>query len=191
MDMHKRDEVVLWLQTHPHAIHADPLDIVRRCERSVRHHAAAIAWRDAREYVRARRRLWEERWGYECFSDDFVAREICALLAHELQHRGPLLPDEVEDELAGEAVLADLEVPAWLHMRAWVRELALEEERATWRHVVRFTRKRGRALAREGRMPEAHVASERSYAGRAVSVVDLLMKDFDAMLESSLSPTAS
>jgi hypothetical protein len=191
MDTHTKDEVMEWLETHPQTIHGDPLDIMQRCERSVRHHAAAIAWRDARDFVRSRRRLWEQRWGFEVESDDFVAREICGLLAHELRGQQPSLPDGAEDDLADADVLADLDRVAWVHMRPWVRELAIDEERATWKHVVRFTRKRGRALVREGRMPAANEPSERSYSGRATSVADILMTDYDAMAISAMGPDPS
>jgi len=191
MGSRTKDATYEWLTSHPETVRGEALAIMERCERSVRHHAASTAWRDASRFLGSRRQLWERRWGYEVESDDFVAREICALLAHELQARGPALPDGAEEELADADVLADLDRVAWVHMRPWVRELALDEERATWKHVVRFTRKRGRALAREGRLPEAKAAAERSYANRAAGIAGILMSEFDAMADAALGPRAS
>jgi len=61
----------------------------------------------------------------------------------------------------------------------YVHDLALGEEHQAWKEIMRFTRKRGRALARE-----EHLSSELSFDGihayseTAVRVMGVLARDF-------------
>ena len=76
-------------------------------------------------------------------------------------------------------VLSVLDPEARSILFEYVHDLALGEEQRAWKEIVRFTRKRGRTLARE-----EHLSSDLSldgihaYSETAVRVMGILARDF-------------
>ncbi len=178
--MHTRNEVLDWLTSHPGSVDGDPLDIVQNCESEVKRRAAAEAWRSARDYMDSRRQLWEKRCGYPISRSEFVAREMCRLFAKELHRLHPHVPNGTEIEFAGEAIRDSLDALAWDEMRPWIHELAQAEEEATWKEIVRFTRRRARALPEQRSDVEADWDStDGSYGHAAAVICEQLMAQFE------------
>ncbi|MGH0038182.1 MAG: hypothetical protein ACQGVK_24385 [Myxococcota bacterium] len=167
-----------WLEAHPADVHGTPSEVVEQCEREVRRHAAEDAWRAATSYVEGRMHAWEKEWGFHA-SESSVAKETCAKLARELARHEPEVKAGDEAHLAGEALLAQLEPEARERVGAWVRDLAREVEHQIWREIVRFTKKEGRKLVRQGRVSSDHgwEAGE-NYQSKAAHVAQLLLEDY-------------
>ncbi len=184
--MNTRKEVLAWLSAHPSSVHGDPLDIVRTCEREVRRRAAADAWRSAREYMRNRKRVWEKRSGHSTGSGDRMASELCGLFADELRRTRPRVIMGSEVAFAGEAIRDALDAPAWNEMRPWIHDLAQAEEEATWKEIVRFTRRRARSLPWSDVQVDPGQHSPELDGGRATATIaDQLMAQFEERARTS------
>jgi hypothetical protein len=172
-----RKAIEKWLADHPADVHGAPKEIVERCEKEVRRHAAEDAWRAAASYVEGRMHEWENEWGFHA-SESSVAKETCAKLARELAQHEPRIEPGDESHLAGDAILDALEPEARERVGEWVRALAREVEHQIWKEVVRFTRKEGRALVAEGRVSTDHSwEAGENYQGKATHVAQLLLED--------------
>jgi len=178
-----RDEVVRWLEAHAGQVHgAVPAALVARCESEVRRHAAEHAWRAAEAYVEGRMHEWEHEWGQHA-TESAVAREVCPMLAQELKRREPHVQPGEAGALAGEEILRALEPEARAKVVEWVCELAQRIEHEIWREIVRFTKRDGRRMAKDGRASsdESWEATE-NYARQAAHVAQLLIADYEAQV---------
>ncbi len=174
----ERKEVERWFQEHPSAAHGDPEEILSRCERAVRRHAAEDAWLAAKRYVEERGREWETEWSPPA-SEAFVTPEVCHTLAWELRTHEPAPEDADADHLAGGPVMDALEPEGWAFLRRWVRELASEEEHRIWQEIVQFTNRRGRSLARERKLSQDwDWDAEHRYTVIAAHVAEILAHDY-------------
>ncbi len=174
-----RKAIEKWLKEHPADVHGAPAEIVEACEREVRHQAAADAWNAAASWVEGRMHQWEEQWGFHA-SESSVAKETCAMLARELAKHEPTVREGYEDELAPEEILALLEPAAQEKIKEWILDLAREVEHAIWREIVRFTRKEGRTLVKEGRVSDDHSwEGMGNYSQKAAHVAELLIADYN------------
>jgi hypothetical protein len=171
----ERQEVQHWLEGHPDAIHADPHQILDRCEREVRSHAAHEAWRHAKRIAEERLHDWEASFGLPA-SDAFVAREVCHEMARELRRRAPAHGRALG---VSPGVLGALEPAARELLLAWADELAGREEQAAWREVVRFTDHVGRDLVRDGWSNEPRWDFAHSYSRTAERVTRILIKEYE------------
>lgn len=89
--------------------------------------------------------------------------------------------EQLEPALAGEAVLGALEPEARAKLEEWVRELAQQVEHRSWREIVRFTRRDGRKMARDGRASDDDSwEGTENYAHKAAHVAQLLIDDYEA-----------
>jgi hypothetical protein len=178
------DQVLRWLEEHPRQVHGMPAEVVDRCEKAVRQHAAENAWLAAKAFVEGRMHLWERMWGQHATESD-VAREVCAMLAGELRRREPRVARGDEPKLAGEQLLESLEPEARERVEEWVRELAQQVEHRIWKEIVRFTRKDSRSMIRDGRvsMDESWEGTE-NYAHKAAHVAQLLIDDYDRQIQA-------
>ncbi|HEM47408.1 MAG TPA: hypothetical protein ENO23_10245 [Alphaproteobacteria bacterium] len=181
-----RDEIVRWLEQHPGQVHGEvPREMVERCEDAVRRHAAEHAWAAARAYVEGRMHEWEHEWGQHA-TESAVAREVCPMLAAELKRREPHVQPGEERALVGDEILNALEPEARAKVAEWVRELAQQVEHKIWLEIVRFTRRDGRRMARDGRASsdDSWEATE-NYAHKAAHVARMLIDDYEAQAASS------
>ncbi len=174
-----RAEILHWLEEHPAAVHGSPGEILERCERAVRRHAAEDAWLAAKSWVERRRRDFEGHgWGNHA-SEAFVAREVCHQLAWELRRHEPEVALGSEEQLAGGPVRESLAPEGWAVLSRWVLELARQQEHATWREVVRFTDRRARTLVREHQLShDTSLEGARHYPEIAADVAGLLARDY-------------
>ena len=174
-----REEILSWCDAHREAVHGEPRALVERCERSVRRHAAEAAWLAAKAWAERRRNDFEgEVWGNQG-SDAFVAAEVCHQIAWELAHHEPEPEPGCEERLAGGPLRQALEEEAWREVLPWIRELAAEQEHATWREVVRFTHRRGGSLVSERHLSrDCDLDHARHYPEIAAEVVGLLARDY-------------
>jgi hypothetical protein len=172
-----RHEIEHWFEGHPEAVHADPRQLLDRCEREVRGHVAHEAWAHARRIAEERLHDWEASFGLPA-SDAFVAREVCQEMARELRRRAPVVRDDAPRLSAG--VLGALEPAAREILMEWSHELAGREERATWREVIKFTNHVGRDLVRDGGWSnEPRWDFEHSYSRTAERVTRLLIHEYE------------
>jgi len=175
----ERKALLQWLQQHPESVHGDPAVILSRCDREVRKHAQEHAWLAAKAYTEDRMHEWEHAFGFHS-SEAYAAREACAQLANALKRREPHLEAGHEAEFAGPEQLAALEPDARERVEEWIRELADGVEHRIWKEIVRYTRKRGRKLARD-----EHLSRETSWEGtedfpsQAARIAKLLVDDFE------------
>ena len=90
---------------------------------------------------------------------------------------------ELNQLLAGEELLARLEPAARERVGGWVLELAQQVEHSIWKQIVRFTRKDGRSMVKEGRVSsdESWKATE-NYAHKAAHIAQLLLEDYEREL---------
>ena len=174
-----RNEILHWLEDHPGAVHCSAGEIVDRCERAVRRHAAEDAWLAAKSWAEKRRREWASHgWGNHA-SEAFVAREVCHQLAWELRHHEPSVATGSEEHLAGGPVKEALEPEGWAVLSGWVLDLARQQERSTWQEIVRFTDRRARSLVRERHLSdETSLEDARHYPEIAADVAGLLARDY-------------
>lgn len=175
-----RGEVLRWLEEHPREVHGVPSDIVDRCESEVRRHAAEDAWLAAKAYVEGRMHEWEREWGFHA-SESSVAKEVCPMLARELQRREPEVREGDERHLVGEEVLSSLEPEARARVVEWVRETAREVEHRIWQEIVRFTKEEGQDLVKKGRVSDDHSwEGGENYFSKAAHIAQLLMADYES-----------
>lgn len=174
-----REQILHWFEEHRAAIHGDPDELVERCERSVRRHATEAAWLAAKAWAERRRREFAAQpWGNHA-SDAFVAAEVCQQIAWELAHHEPELASGSEERLAGGPLRRALEDDAWRELAPWVRELAAEQEHATWREIVRFTRQRAKSLVRERHLStDCDLDHTRHYPEIAAEILGVLARDY-------------
>jgi hypothetical protein len=174
-----RQDVMSWLQTHPDAVHGNADELLERCEREVRRHAAEEAWLYAKAIALERIRYWAHSFGNPA-SEDFVAREVCHEMAGELEQLEPSVEEGSEDRLADRQALEAFEPEGRETLRCWIRDLAREEEHRVWLEIVRFTHRRGGALVREGRVGrDLTWDREHSYAKAAEKVTRILAQDYE------------
>jgi hypothetical protein len=181
-----RDEVVRWLEEHAGQVHGDaPAELVARCEGEVRRHAAEQAWLAAKAYVEGRMHEWEHEWGQHA-TESAVAREVCPMLAKELRKREPKVQPGEESVLAGEELLNELEPEAREKVGEWVRELAQQVEHTIWREIVRFTKRDGGRMVRDGRAStdDSWEATE-NYAHKAAHVAQMLIDDYEKQVRAA------
>jgi hypothetical protein len=176
------DEIVQWLESHREQVDGVPADLVARCEHEVRRHAAENAWKAAEAYVEGRMHQWEQQWGQHA-TESGVAREVCSLLAGELRRHEPSVIAGDEAGLAGEELMARLEPAARERVGGWVLELAQQVEHSIWKQIVRFTRKDGRSMVKEGRVSSDETwEGTENYAHKAAHVAQLLLEDYEREL---------
>ena len=174
----KRSEVLDWLIQHTEHIHDIPEQVLSRCETEVRKHAQEDAWLHARDIAEEHNQHWRHSWGAHA-SETFVAREICRGLADEFKRNEPIPAEGHESAFVDEDVLGVLDPEARTIILEYVHDLARGEEHRAWKEIMRFTRKRGRTLARE-----EHLSSDRSFEGThaysetAARVMGILARDF-------------
>ncbi len=183
-----RKEIVHWLEQHAGQVHGDvPAAVVSRCEKEVRQHAAEHAWLAAKAFVEGRMHEWEQKWGQHA-TESAVAREVCPMLANELKAREPSIDAGGAAALVGEEVLGALEPEARAKVVEWVRELAQQVEHEIWREIVKFTRRDGRQMAKDGRASSVEAwDDDHTYAQEAAHIAKMLMEDYDARAEESRS----
>ena len=151
----ERRQVERWFEAHPHLIHGDAHELVSHCEPTGGNGLGAHA------------------------SEAYVARDVCAQLAHELQHHEPDVRSGDEEHLAGGPLKAALEPEGWNYLAGWILEVAREEEHATWVEIVRYTQRRARALIREHHLSaDTRFDHTRCYGKIAPRIMELLARDF-------------
>jgi len=174
-----REEIRSWLETHPQSLSGTPEEQVAWLEAQIRAHAELVAWRRAEDYVATRMHAWEQQWGFHA-SESFVAGEVCRMLAAHLRAREPHVREGDEAELLGRKVLEGLDPETRERVARFARELGARIEHDAWREIVRFTRREGRRLVREGRVSTASdwEATE-NWARKAAHVAELLLHDLE------------
>jgi len=174
----ERSEVLDWLIQHTEQIHDNPEQVLSRCEKEVRKHAQEGAWLHARDIAEEHNQHPRHFWGAHA-SEAYVAREVCSVLADELRNSEPIPVEGHESEFVDEDVLGVLDPEARTIMLDYVHDLARGEEHQAWKEIMRFTRKRGRTLARD-----EHLSSDLSFDGThvysetAVRIMGILARDF-------------
>jgi hypothetical protein len=180
-----RQEILSWLTAHPDQVRGDPSELVERCEQATLRHAAEDAWLAARDYVLERMHQWEAMWGFHA-SEEHVAREICPMLARELQQHEPRPRVGDEAHFAGEDLLRTLGPAARERVVDWILSLATDEEHRAWREVVRFTRRHGRDLIRAGRVSrDGSWEATENYRSKAAHVAELLARDLERLARTA------
>jgi hypothetical protein len=175
----KRGEIVDWLRAHREAVHGDPDAALDQAERDARRHAAEQAWLHAKQIAEREMQAWQSRTGGMHAREDWVAREFCHELARELRHAEPH-PDGDAIALVDRATLDAFESEAREQLRAWICEVAGEEEHRVWAEVVRFTDRRARSLIREGAVStEDRWELTHSYAETAARLAAILAHDYE------------
>jgi hypothetical protein len=174
----ERSEVLDWLVRHTEYVHDVPEQVLSRCEAEVRKHAQEDAWLHARDIAEEHNQDWRHGWGAYA-SEAYVAREVCRDLADEFKHHEPIPAEGQESHFVDEDVLGVLDPEARSVILDYVHDLAQGEEHQAWKEVVRFTRKRGRTLAREEHLSFGVKFDEtHEYSEIAVRVMELLAHDF-------------
>jgi hypothetical protein len=174
----ERSEVLDWLTQHTEHIHDVPEQLLSRCEKEVRQHAREDAWLHARDIAERHSHDWHHFWGAHA-SEAYIAREACRNLAEEFRRNQPAPVEGHESDFVDEDVLSVLDPEARSIIFEYVHDLALGEERQAWKEIVRFTRRRGRTLARE-----AHLSSDLGfdetnvYSETAIRVMEILAQEF-------------
>jgi len=174
----ERSEVLDWLTRHTEHVRDNPEQLLSRCESEVRKYAHEDAWLHARDIAQAHNQHARHFWGAHA-SETYVAREVCQGFADELELSEPIPAEGHESDFVDEDVIGLLEPEARSVMLDYVHDLALAEEHRAWKDILRFTRKRGRTLARE-----EHLSSDLSFDGTqvysetAVRVMGILARDF-------------
>ena len=175
----ERRELITWLNQHPEDVHGQPEAAVRKCEEEVAEHTEEEAWLHARDIAEERNLYWQTAWGAHA-SEKFVAREVCQELAAELKRKEPVPEDGHEGTYVDEDVLTALEPEARSIVLEYVHDLARGEEHRAWLEVLRFTRERGRSLARDDSYSsDLTFDGTHSYAETAARVMDVLAHDFE------------
>ena len=175
-----REHVLEWLRHHPGTVHGDIPLIVARAERETRRHAREDAWAEARDYVADRKEEWQRSWGFHA-SDAYVALEICPRLARALRtHERHMQPGD-ERHLVGEELLRLLEQDAIEALAEWALEVGEQEHHRMWEEIIRYTRRRGRELVREGRMErDLDWDHCENFSAKAARVAEILIREFDS-----------
>ena len=175
-----RAHVLEWLSHHPRSVHGDAALIVARAERETRRHAREDAWSEARDYIEERREQWERSWGFHA-SDAYVALEVCPRLAKALRGHERHVREGDERHLVGEELMRLLEPDAIDAIAEWAREVGEREHHRIWEEIVRYTRKRGRELVRDGEMQrDLDWDHCENFAAKAAQVAEILIKEFDS-----------
>ncbi len=175
-----REHVLEWLHHHPRSVHGDVALIVARAEREARRHAREDAWAEARDYVSLRRQEWQRGWGFHA-SDAYVALEVCPRLARALRSHERHVQQGDEKHLVGDELLRLLEPEALQALSEWALEVGEQEHHRIWEEIVRYTRKRGRQLVRDGQMQrDLDWDHCENFAAKAAQVADILIREFDA-----------
>lgn len=174
-----RNEILDWLRSHQESVHADPAAALDRAEREARRRAAQDAWRHARAIAEQQIARWSGRSRGIHAREDWAAREFCHELARELRNLEPQ-PEADAAHWVDPETLGAFAGDARERLRAWVREVAGEEEHRVWREVVRFTDARARSLQREGRLSsEERWEHTHSYAETAARLAAILAEDYE------------
>jgi len=174
----ERTEILDWLIQHPEYVHDIPERVLTRCETEVKEHAQEDAWLHARDVAEERNHYWRDSWGAHA-SEVFVAREVCSDLADEFKHSEPTPVEGHSEIYVEEDVLSVLDPEARSVIFDYVYELACGEEHQAWMEVVRFTRERGRNLAREeGLSSDVSFDGTHCYSETAARVMNILASDF-------------
>jgi hypothetical protein len=172
VDAMDRESVLLWLKSHPAAVHGDPNELLERFESEVRRHAEVDAWRAARAHIEERMHEWEQEWGYHS-SEAYAAKQICPELARELQRMEPHFERGDEPHLVGEELLRTLEAEARTPVEDWIRDVANDVEHKIWQEIG--------GLVREGRVSEdSNWDNTSAFAQQAARVAKMLVEDFEA-----------
>jgi hypothetical protein len=174
----ERTEVLDWLTQHTEYIHDIPERVLSRCETEVKKHAQEDAWLHARDIAEEHKHDWPHHWGAYA-SETYVAREVCRGLVEEFKRNEPIPAEGHESAYVDEDVLDVLDPEARSIIFEYVHDLARGEEHQAWKEIMRFTRKRGRTLARE-----KHLSSDldfdaiHAYSETAVRVMGILAREF-------------
>jgi hypothetical protein len=173
-----RSEVLDWLVQHNEQVHDTPDHLLSRCDQEVRQHAQQDAWLHARDIAQEHNQHWRHFWGAHA-SEAYIAREACRNLAEEFKHSELPPVDGHESDFVEDDVLRSLDPDARAVVLHYVHDLALGEERRAWKEIVRFTRKRGRTLARDEHLSsDLSFESTNVYSETAVRVMGMLARDF-------------
>ena len=110
---------------------------------------------------------------------------MCQELAAELKRNEPVPEEGHGGDYVDEDVLMALEPEARAIVLEYVHDLARGEEHRAWLDVLRFTRERGRALARDDSFSsDLTFEGTHSYAETAARVMDVLAHDFEHQAHS-------
>jgi hypothetical protein len=175
-----RKDVLEWLHRHPRSVHGDVALIVARAERETRRHAREDAWSEARDYIRQRRVEWQRGWGFHA-SDAYVALEVCPRLARALRNHERHVQQGDERHLVGEELMALIEPEALDALAQWTIDVGEREHHRIWEEIIRYTRKRGRELVRDGQMRrDLDWDHCENFAAKAAQVAEILIREFDS-----------
>ena len=174
----ERSEVLDWLTRHTEHIHGIPEQLLSRCETEVKQHAQEDAWLHARDIAEQHNRHWGHFWGAHA-SEAYVAREACRDFAYELKQNEPIPLEGHESDFVDDDVLSALDPEARAIVFEYVHDLALGEEHKAWKDIVRFTRKRGRTLARDEQFStDLSFEGTNVYSETALRVMGMLAREF-------------
>jgi len=175
----KRDDILDWMRSHRESVCGDPEQILGRAEFAARHHAAEHAWLHAKEIAEREAASWTGCSLGSHAAEDTVALEVCHDLARELRQHEPK-PEGDPDALLDSETLAAFGQDARAQLRAWIGEVAGQEEHRTWNEIVRFTHARARSLIRDGTMSTASGwDSTHSYSETALRIATILARDYE------------
>jgi hypothetical protein len=173
-----RNEVLDWLVHHAQQVHDRPEKVLSRCETEVKEHAKEDAWLHARDIAEEHNQYWRDSWGAHA-SEEYVAREVCKDLADEFKRSEPIPVEGHEGAYVDEDVLGVLDPEARTVLLDYVHDLARGEEHEAWMEVMRFTRERGRTLAREqGLSSDVSYEGSHSFSETAARVMEILAREF-------------
>lgn len=186
----ERRDIERWLAGHPEAVHGDPAALLDRCECEVRERARRDAWRSARRVAEERLHHFETHFGLPA-SDGFVAREVCHEMARSLKGREPHPGPESDAAQVSAPLLEAVSPGTRSRLRAWLLDLARQEEHEAWGEIVRFTHGLAHSLAPAG---AAGLALDwdfaHSYPRTAARVARVLVDEFEARASGrEASPT--
>ena len=174
-----RDEILAWLRSHGDSVRGDPEQALGRAEQEARRHAAEQAWLHAKKIAERELADWKNRSQGSHAAEDTVALEFCHDLARELRHLEPQ-PEGDEEALVDPTTLDAFAQESRAMLRAWVREVAGDEEHRVWGDVVRFTNARAKSLIRDGTMSTAcGWEYTHSYTETAVRLAAILAHDYE------------
>ena len=175
-----RTKVLDWLYHHPSAVHGDAAVIIARAEREARRRAREGAWAEARDTLQRYGRRWETRWSAHA-SDEFVLREVLPNLARVLSQNEKHVKPGDHLELVGQELMGLLEPEALEAISEWAVEVGEREHHRIWQEIIEYTRKRGRELMRDGKLPVDEGSGGAShFTAKAAQIARLLSREFDS-----------
>lgn len=174
-----RAAMLQWIEGHPGAVHGEPADVTIRCEAEVRRHAQEDAWLAARAYVDSRVKNWQDEWGLPA-SEEYVAKEICHQIAHELKRHEPSVDGESDEHFVGVNLVAEFEPEARDILHKWIHDVAAEAEHRAWLEVIRFTDHHARELINKAHLSRSlEWDMEDNFSQKAARIAHLLAEEYE------------